>query len=67
MDEITKQFLEQFVGLPMKVFLTNGVKLNGKVSAFDTHSLIFTSQEYGPQLVRLDAVATLHPQRVEGN
>ncbi len=62
MDEITKNFLDHYIGVPMKVFLTNGVKLNGQVTHYDTHSMIFTSQEHGPQLVRLDAVATLHPQ-----
>lgn len=54
---VADSIYERFMGKPVKVFLTNGVKLVGVISAVDEGCFILSAES--DQLVMNHAVATI--------
>jgi len=49
--------------VPVAIYLTNGIKLNGNVSAFDQYVILLKSNNNTKQLVFKHAIATVVPTR----
>ncbi|MAH61433.1 MAG: RNA chaperone Hfq [Legionellales bacterium] len=49
--------------VPVAIYLTNGIKLNGHVAAFDQYAVLLKSNNNTKQLVFKHAIATVVPTR----
>ncbi|MAJ82237.1 MAG: RNA chaperone Hfq [Legionellales bacterium] len=49
--------------VPVAIYLTNGIKLNGNVAAFDQYVVLLKSNNNTKQLVFKHAIATVVPTR----
>jgi host factor-I protein len=59
-------FITRQLDKPVTVFLTNGVKLIGKITNYD-HNALFLEREGSLQLVMLHSIATILPTQQEIN
>jgi host factor-I protein len=61
LSPVAPTFMAQHFKKPVTIFLTNGVKLSGAITAYDDTDLLLTRDGIS-QLVRRPAIATIMPQ-----
>jgi len=57
-DQMLKQLQQS--GTPVAIYLISGIKLQGKISQFDAHTILLLGQ--GVQLIYKQAISTILPQ-----